>query len=314
MFTNINNIFCVCVDNLKKLSYNVKRALLRTRVFIAEMPKILLFILFFIMAIILSSFEADCSERVGEDAQSVKLKIEAVAFIGETLSVAIRYDGVEALCGVLATLEYDTEVLSLSEFVEGKDLDDGGCLTCAFGEGSVSFLLDSSDALGNGELALIRFSCRGEFRGTVKLLLRGGYGNACVLRDGTVAKAYLFDSALMCETYGCVEGGFFVSDISVRDSDLVVWGSASQSCCFIGFDVTVTDIYGNGAEAYTVSAKTEMADSGAFCAKASLPKVFRDGSIIVIKPLCYVRDGVEIGKEKIFLVFGGELRFVGGDR
>ena len=305
MFTNNNNIFRVCVDNLKKLSYNVKRVLSRTRVFIAEMPKILLFILFFIMAIILSSFNADSAEKHTDGAVVVTLGLEIASFEGDGVLIAVRYDGSEELCGVMTTLRYDAASLRFEKLLRGEDLDSDGVITCALGDGCASIVLDSSRTLGRGELAVIRFSFVGDSLNMGDISLRGGFGNACVLRDGKVTRAYLSDDTSVCNM--SPEDGVLSAELSVDGSGLRLRGITLRDCCFMGFDVTVTDIYSGNVQSFTVSSKTEAVDSGAFFATATLPVACSGRCVILIRSLCYGRESVDEGEEKIFLIYGGKI-------
>lgn len=311
MFTNINNIFRVCVDNLKKLSYNVKRALLRARYFIAEMPKILLFVLLFIMAIILSVFNAGSAEDVTGRAENVSLRLEVISAGRDHLTVAIIYDGADELCGISAKFDYDTDILQIESFSPGSDLGLGGCLTYRSYADSMSFLLDSSDTLGVGELAVIQFSYVGNLWDIGEISLCGGYGNACVFRDGVLERAYLCDTALICDITERSEEGIVSANITAEGKDILLWGNTSRHFPFLGFDVTVTDIYGGDAQKFTVSSQVQMSENGSFFANACLPLSCADGSVIVIRPWRMGRECTEIGEETVFLLYGGKIQPVG---
>lgn len=307
MFTNINNIFWVCVDNLKKLSYNVKRMLSQARRFVAEMPKILLFVLLFIMAMILSAFNIGSDELPECGGATVSLKLEIVEIGSDHFSVALRYDGADELCGVLTDITYDEGLLTLDGVMAGRDLSSGGALTYISGDGRIAVLLDSPETLSVGELAVIRFF-RNEPDGEIGMItLSGGCGNACLLRNGRIEKACLSGNTLISGKDDSFSAGAVSLDVSFSGGELSVCCISGEESQFLGARLTVTDIYGMTTETYTVSARSEVSADGAFSSTAVLTDACGDRCVIVVSLLRYCRDRVETGEERVLLLYDGKM-------
>lgn len=268
------------------------------------MPKILLFVLIFLTVLFFSALKIDSSDKV--EREEVALRLEILAADEDRIDVALIYDGTEALCGVICEVTFDYDLLISSGACEGKDLEDDAHLTHAQTTDGIILLLDSSDTLGCGELAVISFLHKGGSGGVGEIRLSGGYGKACIFRDGKLTRAHLSENTLICDGLSRDVGGAAVG-LSVNDRGLTLCGITDQNCCFLVFDVTVTDIYGEYTQKYSVCARPKMNDNGFFTASAHLDGVCDDGDVIVVKPVYYGRERAEVGSETVFILYNGKI-------
>ena len=310
MFTNINNIFILCVDNVKKLSYNVKRTMSKIGRFMAEIPKIILFVLLFIMAILFSVFNADSAENIQNSAcvAVIDLDLSVVEVGDEQINVGLTYDGEDELCGILLEMVFDPEICKIKTVCDGSGLDESARITYFEDAGKIVLMLDSFSGLGSGELAVIGFSLLSDMDGDIDVSISGGCGSACVMRNGILEKAHISNDLLSVKAEPNFSESHGTVNLSFNDNGcMTVSGYTSNPCNFLGFDITVTDIYGASTQNFTVSSKSRFSDAGTYTATVDLPCVFDENCVVAVSSVRYERDRTVYGEENVFVIRKGSV-------
>ena len=310
MFTNINNIFNQCVDNVKKLSYNVKRVMSKIGRFVAEIPKIILFVLLFLVAMLLSVFNVDSAENLQNSAcvTEIDLNLSVISVQDEHIDVAVTYNGEKDLYGVVFEMVYDTEKCKIENVRDGAGLDKSTYITYLVDGGKISLLLDSFDGIGAGDLVIIGFSLLPSAGTHIDLSISGGCGKACVMQNGVLEKAHVLSDVLSIEREsGCVDG-YDTVKLSLNDNGCVtISEDTDQPCVFLGFDVTVADIYGASTQNFTVSSRPCLSGDGTYTSTVDLPFETEGECVVVVRSVRYERNSAILGNENVFVIRKGEI-------
>ena len=310
-FTNSNNIFRHCVDILLKLSYNVKRVFSHSRNALASMPRIILFILLFLVAMLMSAFPANSSDLQREESESLSVMELSLngGFIGEgEFCLSVESNG--EFCGLLVYLRYDPECF---EFLGVRDREADAkdfCVSYVHTTGEIRVLLDGAQNASAGNVVTLDF----------RLMKEHGDRGATFHASAPTGGAYRFENGKLeeLEVYGCsvtyrfdrgnagVDNIFSakVHPVSSDRSSLEL--SLSAQGAFVGIEVVMTELYGGTCEIYLLAGSSLLGEQIAFD-----DITFDRGKTytVALRSVRWGRDGAVYGEERICIIRGGIVKY-----
>ena len=280
------------------------------RCFVAEIPKIILFVLLFLMAMLFSVFNADSAENIQNTAcvAEIDLDLSVISVADDHINVGLNYYGEELLCGALLEMNFDSSICKVNAVHDGSGLDENAKITCFEDVDKAVLMLDSFSGVGSGELAVIEFSLFSDGEDSVDVSISGGCGSACVMQEGLLKKAHVLKDHLSVKARSDGLEVLDAVDMSLSDNGRVtVSGYTTYPSCFLGFDITVTDIYGASTQNFTVSTLSRLSETGTYTAAVDLPCGLEEDCVIAISSVHYERDGTVYGEENIFVLREGDV-------
>ena len=317
MFTNIINIFQVCVDNFTDLRYNVRKVLLKVRALLGKVPRIILFVILFLAVITFSSlktgsisggFNSHADERVA-DGCGLEISMLSERSEDDTVTVVLRAESKGGFCGADLTLAYDGKLVKPVS-VTPRYVSEGFCLSYAYGNGSIRLLLDGGCNSSFAEIALCFSICQGQalYGAVAEFTVSGGRAYAVLCdRLEPIAVSYC---ALTVELSNKAHNGdaFFVSAIfpEMGDARLKLSGTFSESC-FGGFDVIVTDVYEGGVERYFLAGVPQGGKDGRALLECEVALQNNGVYCLSVTPVTYTRTDSVRGEERLLIVRDGMI-------
>ena len=304
-FTNHNNFFRNCADILLKVSYSVKRALSKLRAIVAEVPKIILFVLLFLLAMLFSSLPAG-SVSDHERGGWLKLTVEVRQGDDGGVIAVLLSDSPDGFCGLLAELSYDDSVLELVSTQEGEGAETL-YLTFRDSGGKITILADGEENTCGGEIASFYFVKKSNLSQNEVLpsftVSARGDGAAYTKRDGELEELKVFGCSVL---YGSSGGSSFcaeINNVSEEESEICFSYVSEQSCCFAGVRVVVTELYGTDSQQYLLAGA--MSSEGDFQGTIRVPTDKK--YIVTASSVTWHRDGAVFGEEHIYVLQGGNI-------
>ena len=314
-FTNNNNIFRLCVDILLKVSYNVKRILSQSRSVLISIPRIVLFVLLFLVAMLMSAFPADsCELYSATEAETVlEISLRPHGRDRDCIELSLFSEGAE-FCGLLLILRYESDAVELDDISADSELTADMHFSYVDRDGEIRILLDGTKNAEGGELARLSFR-RKDGQATEKGLLfevRVPDGGAYRIEGDRLAPIM---------TSGCLvtyrwEGGMaeeldaFSAGLRPIDDRLCALEvSFISEGIFSGFEAVVTEIYYGNTQRYLLAGSSRNGDMVCFDREIV---VERDKKYTVaVRSVKWNRGGAIYGEERIYILQGGTLTCLG---
>ena len=149
--------FKVCIDNLSKMIYNVKRLLCNL---MQKRQEAVHFVILLMLLPLFSAFSV-CSES---DERELNLFLE-VDFSEETeiVSVFLKKNEGDELCGLTAELVYDPELFSFVSAGKSNSLRESSRLEYEAEETGIRFIIDDVENILGSELAVFYFTAKNRY-------------------------------------------------------------------------------------------------------------------------------------------------------
>lgn len=295
----------VCIDNITKMIYNIKRLLYilakntNKKSCVGLTAATLLFF---------STFS------VGSTGRDGAVSLELGVFISDDrdlIEVIILNPDERELCALSAVLEYDPSLVSFASAEAGESF--AGGFSFVNEEGCVKFLLDKGENVSERELARICFSVNDKariFKAEFRLFPLGTI-SACRFFENTAVPVSLIPAV------GSV--------LSLDESDKVRSSVAATVLTKDGFSMLSLEscLFCEGfAAGFEVSlVKLDVFETERFCTVGALPiskndaetfertiSVPDEGNIcVIVRPVIYDKSGAVYGKEKVFVIIDGYI-------
>ncbi len=294
--TNISVFLKATIDNIYKFVYNIKCELFLIAVM--ALPAILC---------ILLPFPAEASSAERAEPVRFVLKDTGHAADGEIV-FEIALSEKRELCGMLATLRYDEASLEFVNCEIDKSLSEKGfVLSAHLRNGKVVLLLDGSENFEAETVARLVFKpkCGGEFGFLLTPIsaFKWENGELCDLGTETIAESLVFSRDLS-ETAPQMSSARL--DESESGRELTLFGSVSEGFA-AGFDVCVVDLSSFESEAFSTVWVLDPKEGRVKSINCSLALSDGESLCVIVKPVAFVGRRTVTGKEKIYIIDGGEL-------
>lgn len=313
-FTNIKNILLVCVDILVKLSYNVERVLLKCKNILVSLPKIILFVFLFLLAMLMSAFPAESSDLPLENDAGGAVRLSLLAEFGEEngILLTVTADGAE-LCGLLFSLRYMPERFEFVGISSKDAISDGATVSYSVEDGEIKLLIDADKNIVGGEIVLLEFRYKNEIsfcEDAVFELYPRGRGvlrseNGDLVEINLLGCSTVFsanDDKLVYDTFSVglsrLSDGSFALNLSVQSDGV-----------FSGAEAIVTELYGGESERYLVAGMSP--DGSKVCFDKGIFVRQNRKYTVLLRSVRWSRGGAEYGEERLYLIFDGAVRCVG---
>ena len=295
----------VCIDNITKMIYNIKRLLYilakntNKKSCVGLTAATLLFF---------STFS------VGSTGRDGAVSLELGVFISDDrdlIEVIILNPDERELCALSAVLEYDPSLVSFASAEAGESF--AGGFSFVNEEGCVKLLLDKGENVSERELARICFSVNDKariFKAEFRLFPLGTI-SACRFFENTAVPVSLIPAV------GSV--------LSLDESDKVRSSVAATVLTKDGFALLSLESYifcEGFAAGFEVSlVKLDVFKTERFCTVGALPiskndaetfertvSVPDEGNVcVIVRPVIYDKSGAVYGKEKVFVIIDGYI-------
>lgn len=307
-FTNNNNIFRVCVDIFLKLSYNVKRILSKFRVFVAEVPKIILFVMLFLIAILLSALPIGSVEEENFHGE-MRISINAESEENGGAAVTLFADGAKGFCGFFTEIIYNGGLLELISVRQGDAVEELNLSYLDVG-GRISVLVDGGQNSCGGEIAEFVFAPKdqthSEGAALQKLEFCAVNGTAYTKTDCGFERLSVIGSAVAVDLSENNRGTFFAEVIFSSDGggELCLSFAPKDVCCFSGVRVVISELYGGDRREYLV-ASAMSSRKNEFC--GAVPILTDKKYVVVAEAVAWDRGGIRFGEEHVYIIDNGGI-------
>lgn len=300
-------IFKVCIDNLDKMLYNVKRLLC---FFVKNTYKAIPFCAIFF--VLLGVFTVSAGSEHEREIITLELEVRS-AEDGKCVEVFLLNPQSRDVCGLSVGVLYDSALVSFVS-AEGQDnFDENDVFSYVDIGGCVKILIDRDENNSAIGLAVLRFLPIDPSRlskASFKLFLTENVA-ACRFADGEVIPLEVFavDREINVPEKD-LKPDMCINAVPLPEEKFsLITLSASPFCEGIaaGFDVSVVSFASSETERFCAVEALPLSRSDAyrFEQKISVPKF---GTVcVVVRPVVYNKWGAMYGKEKVLLIINGEI-------
>lgn len=310
----VANFFEVCIDNLLKMIYNVKRLL-------CILLKKRNLAVFWALACLVLPMLVSFAPSNGLEPQILGLSLGAeIGDDGEMITITLQNPQKADLAGLAVELHYDMSFVKLMAVERGGGLHETVGFSYVDCGDRVKMIVDSCYNTDPEEIAVLRFSVRKDSAGGLAAFeLSGAFGvAACRIVNGrTVAAELDVENRVILPVSPAASAGGRglpnISAVTAEGTEIFLSGALSYWCFAAGFEVSLTDLSDCTRNSYLLVGVLPLSAGrdNSFTQRVSLPTCGE--YYLSVRPIAFDRCGEICGECAIFWVRGGRLEPCDGE-